>query len=105
MDRSPPGSSVHGVSRARVLGWGAIAFSDLRSYELGILSLAAQSNPNRHKLGFLSVCSAVLHVSLILCGSKITAVLYLWITWSRGERIFSVVQHPKVPRVTLIEPA
>ena len=27
MDRSPPGSSVHGIFRARVLEWGAIAFS------------------------------------------------------------------------------
>ena len=28
MDRSPPGSSVHGICQARVLEWGAIAFSD-----------------------------------------------------------------------------
>ena len=28
MDRSPPGSSVHGIFQARVLEWGAIAFSD-----------------------------------------------------------------------------
>ena len=27
-DGSPPGSSVHGVFQARVLEWGAIAFSD-----------------------------------------------------------------------------
>ena len=26
MDCSPPGSSVHGIFQARVLGWGAIAF-------------------------------------------------------------------------------
>ena len=29
MDCSPPGSSVHGVFQARVLEWGAIAFSEL----------------------------------------------------------------------------
>ena len=29
MDCSPPGSSIHGVFQARVLEWGAIAFSDL----------------------------------------------------------------------------
>ena len=29
MDYSPPGSSVHGIFQARVLEWGAIAFSDL----------------------------------------------------------------------------
>ena len=29
MDCSPPGSSVHGIFQARVLEWGAIAFSSL----------------------------------------------------------------------------
>ena len=28
MDGSPPGSSVHGIFQARVLEWGAIAFSE-----------------------------------------------------------------------------
>ena len=28
MDCSPPGSSLHGIFQARVLEWGAIAFSD-----------------------------------------------------------------------------
>ena len=28
MDYSPPGSSFHGIFQARVLEWGAIAFSD-----------------------------------------------------------------------------
>ena len=27
MDCSPPGSSIHGICQARVLEWGAIAFS------------------------------------------------------------------------------
>ena len=31
MDRSPPGSSVHGIFQARALEWGAIAFSDATS--------------------------------------------------------------------------
>ena len=30
MDRSPPGSSAHGIFQARVLEWGAIAFSAVR---------------------------------------------------------------------------
>ena len=30
-DCSPPGSSVHGILQARVLQWGAIAFSNLRT--------------------------------------------------------------------------
>ena len=29
MDRSLPGSSIHGIFQARVLEWGAIAFSDV----------------------------------------------------------------------------
>ena len=29
MDCSPPGFSIHGIFQARVLEWGAIAFSDL----------------------------------------------------------------------------
>ena len=35
LDRSLPGSSVHGIFQARVLEWGAIAFSDLedKSYK------------------------------------------------------------------------
>ena len=32
MDCSLPGSSVHGIFQARVLEWGAIAFSDLKDY-------------------------------------------------------------------------
>ena len=34
IDRSPPGSSVHGVFQARVLEWGAIAFSHPASKSL-----------------------------------------------------------------------
>ena len=30
MDFSPPGSSVHGIFPARVLEWGATAFSDIQ---------------------------------------------------------------------------
>ena len=33
IDRSPPGSSVHGIFQARVLEWGAIAFSMAESEE------------------------------------------------------------------------
>ena len=31
MDCSPPGSSIHGIFQARVLEWGAIAFTDMDS--------------------------------------------------------------------------
>ena len=38
MDYSPPGSSVHGIFQARVLEWGAIAFSkvDVRKWQRGM---------------------------------------------------------------------
>ena len=47
MDRSLPGSSVHGIFQARVLEWGAIAFSGIHDYgslimEFGIISLLFQ---------------------------------------------------------------
>ena len=32
IDCSPPGSSIHGIFQARVLEWGAIAFSDSMLY-------------------------------------------------------------------------
>ena len=34
MDCTPPGSSVHGILQARVLEWGAIAFSKVTSLEV-----------------------------------------------------------------------
>ena len=40
MDYSLPGSSIHGISQARVLEWGAIAFSNHVS--LGIRKLKQQ---------------------------------------------------------------
>ena len=50
MDHSLPGSSVHGILQARVLEWGAIAFSDLLHYcqingslKLGFFALAVQT--------------------------------------------------------------
>ena len=41
MDCSPPGSSVHGIFQARVLEWGAIAFSVL--FVQFILNISSQS--------------------------------------------------------------
>ena len=39
MDCSLPGSSVHGIFQARVLEWGAIAFSNISPETLAILLL------------------------------------------------------------------
>ena len=48
MDYSPPGSSVHGIFQARVLEWGAIAFSTV--------SLSVQQKPPFSILFTLSCC-------------------------------------------------
>ena len=39
MDCSLSGSSVHGIFQARVLEWGAIAFSEMLSYTNSIFSI------------------------------------------------------------------
>ena len=39
MDCSPPGSSVHGIFQARVLEWGAVAFSNATCTSLFIIEV------------------------------------------------------------------
>ena len=57
MDSSPPGSSVHGICQARVLEWGAIAFSvgyiknSQNSIEKTHASRKWVKNMNRHFRG------------------------------------------------------
>ena len=56
MDCSPPGSSVHGIFQARVLEWGAIAFSVMRTYygpNPGILKAKQKKKKNKPKITFL----------------------------------------------------
>ena len=43
MDRSLPGSSIHGIFQARVLEWGAIAFSNLQASANLFCSLISHS--------------------------------------------------------------
>ena len=53
VDCSLPGSSVHGIVQARVLEWGAIAFSGTTHYANIIATLSLHSNGDRfcsHKL-------------------------------------------------------
>ena len=44
MDCSPPGFSIHGILQARVLEWGAIAFSHIH-WQVGSLPLSHQGKP------------------------------------------------------------
>ena len=47
MDCSPPGSSVHGIFQARVLEWGATAFSNLATATATAAAKSLQSCPTR----------------------------------------------------------
>ena len=53
MDRSFPGSSVHGIFQARVLEWGAIAFSTTSSwfglFEMQYFHTASRRTPTKLK--------------------------------------------------------
>ena len=51
MDCNPPGSSVHGIFQAKVLEWGAIAFSSYRPLEqLKIVRHSSPQELTRHSL-------------------------------------------------------
>ena len=52
MDCSLPGSSIHGIFQARVLEWGAIAFS-VNTIQMLLNSLSAQKPPLKFRLIFL----------------------------------------------------
>ena len=60
MDCSPPGSSIHGIFQARVLKWGAIAFSvmPLRSIQIRCISVVCPFSLlcNIPQCGFTTVC-------------------------------------------------
>ena len=51
MDCSPPGSSVHGICQARVLEWGAIAFS--------VYPAEAQGKPKNTEVGSLTLLQQI----------------------------------------------
>ena len=48
MDCSLPGSSIHGIFQARVLEWGAIAFSDM-------WSIRRIKCPNLNKFNYINI--------------------------------------------------
>ena len=47
MDGSLPGSSIHGIFQARVLEWGAIAFSEKHVEYQANLTLEYRMNPGK----------------------------------------------------------
>ena len=60
MDCSLPGSSVHGIFQARVLEWGAIAFSR------GIPTTHLKSNPLELYVGIFSFLSFIINFPIFL---------------------------------------
>ena len=54
MDCSPPGSSVHGIFQARVLEWGATAFSEteMRDFQIPFLRTREESRPGVRMWGY-----------------------------------------------------
>ena len=62
MDCSLSGSSVHGIFQARVLEWGAIAFSDLSIYYLSILDALK---------GFVNIGTMLITV----------VISWVWVEW------------------------
>ena len=50
MDCSPPGSSVHGIFQARVLEWGAIAFSMIAPCIINCLTRFVSAQANKYNI-------------------------------------------------------
>ena len=79
MDCSLPGSSIHGIFQARVLEWGAIAFSDYKFLQTFI-------------------CASVTPKALIICygrGKGISAYAGLSSNWGRAKIHFFVFSGEK----------
>ena len=81
MDYSPPCPSVHGIFQARVLEWGAIAFSDI------YLSISISISMKGHLVGLhilAIVNSATVNIGLHV-SFQISVYIFLDIRISRSE--------------------
>ena len=63
MDCSPPGSSTHGIFQARVLEWGAIAFSHLMLYG----DLNGKEIQKKREYIYVCVCVCVCVTNSLCC--------------------------------------
>ena len=82
MDCSPPGSSIHGIFQARVLEWGAIAFSTYQYLNLrtrvGTQSCyVASSGPHfsqrNEELGCVEILWKPICLTVITCSSRFSS--------------------------------
>ena len=53
IDCSPPGSSIHGIFQARVLEWGAIAFSGATVHSVAKTEIQLKQQSSTHALALL----------------------------------------------------
>ena len=88
MDCSPPGSSVHGIFQARVLEWGAIAFSDTKMRTRKCTQSLTTSGGNLSKGSFRGL--GLNRIEETGTGSvqysfKETWFLWLWLTSSAAK--------------------
>ena len=75
MDRSLPGSSIHGISQARVLEWGAIAFSCIHEIKRPLL-LGRKAITNLHAKSFQSHLTLFDPMDCSLPGSSVHGILW-----------------------------
>ena len=96
MDCSLPGSSIHGIFQARLLEWGAIAFSDSHHYRSAKLNLQAMLKINKWNLKtFIATNMSTpsgLFAYFFLRGCVI--ICFSWVFWA----FFKCVKHPQVFR-------
>ena len=79
MDCSLPGSSVHGIFQARVLEWGAIAFSDDHCYYIFIFVLCSICSGISLWFQICITLMIMLHLSsLLFFGTASVQIFYLF---------------------------
>ena len=87
MDRSPPGSTIHGIFQARVLEWGAIAFSHKGQEEaIKVTKMRVNEWMTRDWMNFVYILKMD-HLGLLLIGgglnrkqSQMTLRFLPWVT-------------------------
>ena len=85
MDSSPPGSSVHGIFQARVLEWGAIAFSAWTSYDTLLLKFILMINIVKQDYKKLYRCISLFKSYFYYCETymlKRAIILRLIVKWT-----------------------
>ena len=112
MDWSLPGSSVHGIFQARVLEWGAIAFSE-RIIKLNLISVPLFQLSSLSKMPpfptplllnlAVEVLSFIRQESMRLPSLAFKSLSLLCVSYLTIGKLLSVLQFP-VSKVTIIAP-